>query len=236
MLKFNRGLISEIKKRLPKNVNPPITLELLLKQKSVEKIEHKNSTIDSDIMISKKAVENFLKNNSSKPFSYARQKENFKQSIIIEKRKLFHYNDLYKKFNTPFQIQHIKMNYQKKYLENKINKKFPHIEINSNKKYPLVLLRRNESCKLLSSDYLTSFNSNNSINNKYNYNENKNRTPKKYRTIHYDNNHKDNIKLTTDYILKNKTSRNEKFIRPNIYFNKIHLEKLNRNLINKSSN
>ena len=70
---INKALISEVKRRLPMNINPPVTLELLLRQKSVEKLEHKTSDNDNNI-ISKKIIENFIKNNSSKPFSSLKKK------------------------------------------------------------------------------------------------------------------------------------------------------------------
>ena len=129
-MNINNALISEIKRRLPKNVNPPVTLELLLKQKAVEKIEHKDSLINESKYMSKKIIDNFIKNNLSKPFSSLKKKINMRQSIIATKKRLINLSSINKTFNTPFQIQHIKMKYQRKLINKKIHKKFHHIEIN----------------------------------------------------------------------------------------------------------
>ena len=95
MIKINRALIAEVRKRLPKNVNPPITLDFLLKQKAVEKIEHKDNKIDNNL-VNKKIIENFIKNNSSKPFSSLKRQLNMRQSIIAIKRKTINISNINK--------------------------------------------------------------------------------------------------------------------------------------------
>ena len=196
MLKLNSALVSEIKKHLPKNTNPPITLELLLKQKSIDKIDRRNSIIDnnSNILANKKAFDNFIRNNSAKPFSLSRQKESIKQSILLVTKNLLHHNiHIKRKFMTPFQIQHLRMNYQRKKLENKKKKKFPNFEIinmnkNKNKKYNSVGHKKNKSNNLLSMSSnslcnLSNFNTPRIKHNIYRNSKFMFKTPTKYRTF-----------------------------------------------------
>ena len=233
-MNINRALISEIKRRLPKNVNPPVTLELLLKQKAVEKIEHKDSLINEGNCISKKIIDNFIKNNLSKPFSSLKKKINMRQSIITAKKKLINLSNINKKFSTPFQIQHIKLFYQKKLINRKINKKSPHIEINKENKNVFGIFKKSQSC--------SSFNKRNNsskIDGKYtlrstiNYNAINNNN--KNKEIIYSFYNDQNIKSINDF-LNNKydSSRSRKKMKPNCYYNKLHLNKFHQYIRNSS--
>ena len=261
MLKLNSAFVSEIKKHLPKNINPPITLELLLKQKSVDKIDPKNSIkdINNNMQVSKKAFDNFIRNNSAKPFSLSRQKESIKQSILLATKNLLHHNIHIKgKFMTPFQIQHLRMNYQRQKLENKKKKKFPNFEIiNMNKKNNSVDHKKNKSNNLLSMspNSLSHFSTPRSRHNIYRNAKFIFLTPTKYRTLEKrenkfmaKNNKKNklkvsneafnsfvnepNIKLINEYIQVNQTLRVGKKIKYNCFNNKI----LNKNLSNLFTN
>ena len=235
MIKINTALISEVKRRLPKNVNPPITLEFLLKQKAVEKIEHKDYN-NTNNLINKKIIENFIRNNSSKPFSSLKRKINMRQSIITTRKKILNLNNISKKYSTPFQIQHIKMDYQKQLINKKINKKFPNIEINGNKKNIFDLFKKSKSC---SSFFDTKMNNSTIKVGKFTY-----RPDIKYRTIILNNNQNNlfynekifrsinNDDLNNNY---NSTGHIKKF-KPNCYYNKLHLDKFNKNLFHHSSN
>jgi len=266
MLKLNSALISEIKKHLPKNVNPPITLEILLKQKAVDKIDPKNSIKDfnNSKLASKKAFDNFIRNNSAKPFSLSRQKENIKQSILLVTKNLLHHNiNISRKFMTPFQIQHMKMNYQRQKLENKKKKKSPNFEIinmGKNKKNSSVGLKRNKSSNLLSMNSnnlsLSSFSTPRMKNNVYRDKKFLFLTPTKYRTFEErgnkfmgKNNHKRNkLKVANDVVSSFVNEPNMKLINEyiqvtqslklgkkikNNYFNN---QILNRNLSNPFTN
>ena len=261
MLKLNNAIVSEIKKHLPKNINPPITLELLLKQKSLDKIEHKNSIkdINNNIFVSKKDFDNFIRNNSAKPFSLSRQKESIKQSILLATKNLLHHNiNIKRKFMTPFQIQHMRMNYQRQKLENKKKKKFPNFEIiNMNKKNNLIIHKRNKSYNLLSmnSNSLSHFSTPRIKHNIYKGKKSIFLTPIKYRTFEERENNfmvkkdrkkskiktndvfnsfvnKPNIKLINEYIQVNQTLKVGKKIKHNCFNNKI----LNKNLSNIFTN
>ena len=148
MIRVNQALISEVKRRLPKNVNPPVTLDLLLRQKAVERLENKEDKEEKvdDNLMNKKAMEKFIKNNLSKPFSAIKRKMNMRQSIITAKKRFINLNNITKKFNTPFQIQHLIMDYQRFLISKKINKKLPNFEINKEKKNVFVIFKRNQSC------------------------------------------------------------------------------------------
>ena len=236
MLRVNQALISEVKRRLPKNVNPPVTLELLLRQKAVEKIENKidnDSRLDENLM-NKKAMENFIKNNLSKPFSALKRKLNMRQSIITQKKRCNNLSNINKKFNTPFQIQHIKMDYQRFLINKKIHKKFPNFEINKDYKNVFGIFKRNQSCSCfninrsnMSSDgkntYRLSFNNNTKHfrNNSILLNKTKNYS--------YSFCLENNLKHINEDLNKNYgSSRNRKKIKPNCYYNKLHLQKLNK--------
>ena len=264
MIKLNSALISEIKKHLPKNVNPPVTLELLLKQKAVDKIDHKNSIndINNNLMVSKKAFDNFIRNNSAKPFSLSRQKESIKQSILLaNKNLLHHYININRKFMTPFQIHHMRMNYQRQKLENKKNKRMPNFEIiNMSKKSNSVGHKRNKSCNALSknsnSKSLSHFSTPRIKHNIYRNKKFIVLTPTKYGTVDerenkfvIKNNHKNNsmkvvndvtnsfvkepnMKLINEYIQVNQTLKVGKKIKLNCFNNKI----LNKNLSNLFTN
>lgn len=227
MIKINRAFISEVKKRLPKNVHPPLTLELLLKQKSIEKLEYSNINNENNFIISKKIIENFLKNNSSKPFSSLKKKLNMRQSILTCKKKLIDVSNINSRFNTPFQKQHLKMDYQRKLINDKINKKYPSIEINKSNKNVFGILQRNQSVNLYK------IYNNLKFDGKYTY-----RPYIKDKTINLNNHNKEfihsfynelNMKSIHDYFnLNNNSSRIKKKIKPNCYYNKIHLKKVNK--------
>ena len=231
MIRVNQALISEVKRRLPKNVNPPVTLDLLLRQKAVERLENKEDKEEKvdDNLMNKKAMEKFIKNNLSKPFSAIKRKMNMRQSIITAKKRFINLNNITKKFNTPFQIQHLIMDYQRFLISKKINKKLPNFEINKEKKNVFVIFKRNQSC--------SSFNinrSNMSSDGKYTF-----RSTFKNNTINISNNsiHPNKSKNYSFYVENNLKhinnncgfSRNRKQIKPNCYYNKLHLQKLNKN-------
>ena len=261
MLKLNNAIVSEIKKHLPKNINPAITLELLLKQKALDKIEHKNSIkdINNNIFVSKKVFDNFIRNNSAKPFSLSRQKESIKQSILLAtKNQTPHNINTKRKFMTPFQIQHMRMNYQRQKLENKKKKKFPNFEIiNMNKKNNLIKHKRNKSYNLLpmNSSSLSHFSTPRIKNNIYNDKKCIFLTPIKCRSLKERENkymikkdlkkskikandavnsfvNEPNIKLINEYIQVNQTLKVGKKIKHNCFNNKI----LNKNLSNIFTN
>ena len=227
-MNINKALISEIKRRLPKNVNPPVTLELLLKQKAVEKIEHKDSLINESNYISKKIIDNFIKNNLSKPFSSLKKKINMRQSIITTKKRLFNLSTINQNFNTPFQIQHIKMGYQKNLINKKMRKKFPHIEINKENKNVFGIFKKSQSCSSFSRR-----NNSSKITGKYTFRDTIN-----YNTINNNNKKKEiiysfyndkNIKSINDFLNhKYDSSRNRKKMKPNCYYNKLHLNKFHQ--------
>ena len=104
MIKINKAFISEIKRRLPKNIKPPLTLDFLLRQKSIDKIDYNESNSEKNIVSSQKIIENFLKNNSAKPFSSLMKRANMKNSVIDYNKKLVDISHKISKYNTPFQI------------------------------------------------------------------------------------------------------------------------------------
>ena len=232
---INKALISEVKRRLPMNINPPVTLELLLRQKSVEKLEHKTSDNDNNI-ISKKIIENFIKNNSSKPFSSLKKKINMRQSIISIKKKLINRININKMFNTPFQIQNIKKAYEKEIINKKKNKKFHHLEINLLKKN-FFGLKKNQSYSFI--NHCNKVNNSIISQDKLTY-----RTSTKYKTIDNNSNKKNNysinssynehnLELINDYKKKFNSYRFRTKMKPNYYYNKLHLQKINNYLNSK---
>ena len=239
MLRVNKALISEVKRRLPKNVNPPVTLELLLRQKAVEKIENKidnKSTLDENLM-NKKAIENFIKNNLSKTFSALKKKLNMRESIITPKKRCNNLNNINKKFNTPFQIQHIKIDYQRFLINKKIHKKFPNFEINKDYKNVFGIFKRNQSSSCFNIN--RSNRSNISSDEKYTYRSTFNNNTKHCRNNSILRNKSKNYSFS--FYLENNlkhinedlshnygSSRNKKKIKPNCYYNKLHLQKLNK--------
>ena len=235
MMRINRALISEVKRRLPKNVNPPVTLELLLSQKAVERLEHKVNKEPKMVnnLLNKKTLENFVQNNLTKPFSPLKKKLTMRQSIMTPKKRIINMSSINKKFNTPFQIQHIKIHLQRYLINKKINKKFPNIDINKNNKNVFRVFRNqsyshfNINKNNLSSDgkytYRTTF--------KYNtidINENNKINNRSKNFINYFYNENDSKSINDHLNINCFSSRNKKNIKPNCYYNKLHLIKFNK--------
>ena len=196
-----------------------------------DKIEFKNTVDKYNEML----IEYKLKNKS-----FEEKIKNFEnEKKIIKENNDINISNINKKFNTPFQIQLKKREYQKNLINRKINKKFPHIEINRDNKNVFSIFKRNQSCCSFNINRINDSINNDSINthrpnNKYNINNNNYKQNKNFIYSIYSEN---NLKSINDYFIKKcYSTKIRKKIRPNCYYNKINLKKFDKQLLNLELN
>ena len=239
------ALIAEVKRRLMtkrKNLSP---LQTLLNQKSIDKIDNINSA-GNDLQIKPITLTKFIKKTCKlTPFKSIKRLEIKNNNYIggaIKKlanppKSIFSANNespssSVKKsyYYTPFQKYHKKINFFKKLVDQKINKQFPIIELRNKKDSSVSRNRklndkgrnfssyRKKTYKIKNTDSSRNItNEEKKVpNNLYLFFSPRGRGEKRYKFL--DENLNDS---------KNRSSRIKR-VKPNCYYNKIHLNKINK--------
>jgi hypothetical protein len=157
---------------------------------------------------------------------------NLKNSIIDYQKKVNNFSSIKHKYNTPFQLQHLKLEFQKNIIHNKMKQNNVKIEINKRNKNVLSLFKKNKS------SFSVNFNNCNKINKRNNKLKNKYDLGKSTFGVNNGSISKFHQSISLKSINnspKTKTIYNLKKIhkiKPNCYYNKMHLIKIkNKNKI-----
>ena len=239
------ALIEEVKRRLmnaKKNLSP---LETLLNQKSVDKIENINP-VGNDLQIKPITLSNFIKNtNKLTPFKTIKRLEiknnNYIRGAINKMtnppKSIFNINNespsnSVKKpyFHTPYQKYHKRIIFFKKLVDQKINKKLPIIELKTKKDFSVSRNRElKDKGRIFSSYQKKKYKIKNTSSSRNITNEEKKNTNYLYLFFSPRGREEKRCKILGEN-LNDSRNRNSgiKSVRPNCYYNKIHLDRINK--------
>lgn len=237
-------LISEVKLRLmssKKNLSP---LQTLLNQKSIDKIET-ISSVDNEMQFKPITLSNFIKNNNKiTPFKTLKKLEiknnnyirgvinkmnNPTKPIFINSESIT--NSAKKPYNyTPYQKYHKKIIFFRKLVDQKINKQFPIIELRNSKDSSISRNGKLNDNKRIFSSYQKKTNKIKNTCSSRNIN-NEEKKVMNYLFLFFSprGRSEKRLKLLGEN-LSEKKKRNSglKSVKPNCYYNKIHLDKINK--------